>query len=204
MEDHLFLPFSKLGRTTEHLAIDVKKALGLGLADAVDPFALLSLVPARLIEPKVFRDGAPPHIRRVLFETDADAWSAIGWGQSPATGEELILVNPTHHPHRQRASLMEEIVHIVLRHPKTELSVGEQNVRWVRPYNETVEEEAFRVGAACILPWSDLFRAVYRDGEDAAMIADRYDVSTKYVSFRINTAGLAKVYAKQQRVVRSR
>jgi hypothetical protein len=195
-----FLPFTRQGAETERTAIWVKEELGLGPEAGADPYDVLPLIPARLIEADVFASHLQPVQRKAMFQTHREAWSAIGWGRSPVTGEELILVNPTHHPHRQRASLMEEVVHIVLDHPRTLLASSDQGVSLHRTYDQAVEDEAYSVGAACIIPYPALFAAVHRRGEDASTIAERYAVSPEYAQYRINRAGLAKIYAKQQRV----
>ena len=193
----MFLPFSVAGKAIELKAVRVKERLGLHPSDALDPYAVLSRVPARLVDPAIFADA--PAVRRLLFQTHTETWSAIGLMRSPATGEELILLNPTHHRHRQRVSLMEEIVHVILDHPRTELTFAQGNGAWVRHFQASVEDEAYCVGAACILPWPELFAAVSGDGEHVSTIAERYQVSTQYVQYRIRKAGLSRVYEARQR-----
>ena len=106
----------------------------------------------------------------------------------------MILLNPGHHHHRQRASLMEEVVHIVSGHPKVPLRFGDG--AWKRPFEKEVEDEAFNVGAACIVPYKLLFNAVKNEGLSASEIASQYVVSVAYVTFRIKRAGLYRVYQK--------
>jgi len=189
-----FLPFTDAGKATELLAIDVKEHLGLDAYAAVDPYVVLTAIPARLVQPSEIMQSAP-EAAAILFREQHTDWSAIGYGVSPATGESLILLNPTHHPHRRRVSLMEEIVHILRGHAKTEL-VFDGRSSWERPYDAAVEDEAYCVGAACIIPYRDLFEAVHRSHQSAAAITTRFDVSLDYVGYRINRAGLSRVYAK--------
>ena len=188
----LFLPFTPAGKATERAAIKVKKHLGLGPYAQVDPWEVLSAVPARLIE----LDGFPTNVRRRLTEEGNSEWSAIGYGKSPVDGKDLILLNPGHHEHRQRASLMEEEVHIVLDHPKVRLRFDESG-SWRRPFASEVEDEAYNIGAACIIPYKPLFEAVKYDGLPANEIARQYSVSVDYVEFRIKRSGLYRVYRKQ-------
>ncbi len=191
-----FLPFTDTGKATELLAIQVKTRLGLGAYDAVDPYTVLAALPARLVDPKDITRSSPRAAETLFGEQRAD-WSAIGYGVSPATGESLVLLNPTHHPHRQRVSLMEEIVHILRDHPKTQLCFdGTSSGSWARPYHAALEDEAYCVGAACIIPYKQLFEAIHRLHESAAAIAVRFDVSPVYATYRINRAGLSRVYAK--------
>jgi hypothetical protein len=192
----LFLPFTTRGKAIELRAIEAKEKLGLGPYEVVDPEEILSRVPARLFDPGILSAVSPPLARR-LFHDGVKEWSAIGLGRSTETGEYLILVNPTHHPRRQRASLMEEVIHIVLDHPKTALAFPVAGAgTWIRPFEAEVEDEAFAVGAACILPYRHLFRAVNDQHRSAAEIAEELRVSQDYVVFRIKRAGLLRVYNK--------
>jgi hypothetical protein len=196
-QTNYFLPFTPEGKATELQAIHVKDELGVAPDDPVDPYAVLPAVPARLIDPDELRSESAA-TADALFEECTGEWSAIGYGTSPVTGESLILVNPSHHLHRQRVSLMEEEVHIVLDHPKTELHLPNGD-GWSRPYDHDVEDEAYTVGAACILPYKPLFNAVNYSGETVNAIAARFGVSVDYVRFRIKRAGLSRVYSSRQR-----
>lgn len=184
----LFLPFTPAAKATERRAIEIKRRLGLGAYVSVDPFEVLEAIPARLISLDVF----PPDVRAQLTGHRRAEWSAIGYGRSPITGEELILLNPTHHEHRQRASLMEELVHIVFDHPKVALRF-EENGGWRRPYEKKAEDEAFNVGAACVIPYKWLFKAI-QGNTAAARIAEQVAVSEGYVEYRIKRAGLYRMY----------
>lgn len=189
-----FLPFTTKGKATELQAIEVKRLLGLGPYASLDPTAVLPKIPARLLTNADFSDCAE-ETRDVLFGPRGHGLSAVGFGRSPADGTWLIFVNPTHHPHRQKASLAEEVVHIVLDHPKTEVS--RNGVRGTsRTFNKAVEDEAYCVGAACIMPYRELFNAVHDRHEDVDVIAARYVVSKEYVHYRIRRAGLDRIYKK--------
>lgn len=187
-----FLPFTERVERTEKLAIALKSRFGLGPYEAVDPFEVLPEVPARLVSRQFF-GTLPPDTQEVLFNTHADEWSAIALGSFPEGEPERILLNPTHHPHRRKVSLMEEIVHIVRGHPRVVLERNGDD-RWTRSYDEDVEQEAFAVGAACIIPYKPLFRAVNDRGEFTATLADRYGVSREYVDYRIKLSGLYNVH----------
>jgi Zn-dependent peptidase ImmA (M78 family) len=191
----LFLPFTPNGKATELLAVEVKRRLGLGPEDAVRPFAILPSVPARLIEPSELWELCPDSARK-LFVDETDGWSGIGFGQSPHDGVWLILLNPTNALTRRQATLMEEIVHIVRGHPKTTIArVGGVDTA-SRSFNNEIEDEAYSVGAACILPYPALFHAIQDAHETAASIARRTGVSVPYVEFRIRRAGLSNFYRK--------
>lgn len=206
----LFLPFTPRGKITELAAIAVKRHLGLRPDDPVDPFAVLPDVPARLVDVSL--------LDPTLLTDWVHSWSGIGFGCGPS-GEELICLNPTHAATRQRATLMEEIVHIVLDHPKTTvtLSIDAPKVamqrdeparmgtvtrtrttaaRSLRTYSPTVEDDAFNIGAACVVPYRLLFEAVHARREDVTVLATRHQLSEELITYRIKRAGLSNVYRK--------
>lgn len=190
-----FLPFTPKGKAVELLAIQVKQRLALGPEAVVDPVNALERVPARLVDPqelwKEDRETA-----RALFVDCGAHWSGIGFGKSPVDGKSLILLNQAHARTRQKATLMEEIVHIVLDHPKTRVTISNHEGIGVRTHNSRVEDEAFNIGAACLLPYPELFHAVFHAQESASVIASRHNLSVRYVEYRINRSGLYAVYRK--------
>lgn len=194
---NLFLPFTDAGEATERIAIDVKEQLGLGPYAPVDPYKVLDEVPARLVSREAMRE-IPVEVLSVLTGDGSSSWSAAGLGRSPVDGAEMILLNPIDHEHRQKVSLMEEIIHIVRDHPRTPL-VFDGDGAWARPYDGEAEDEAYNVGAACILPYRSLFNRVNNRSESASSIARAFSVSREYVMYRIKRAGLYNTYRKRQR-----
>lgn len=189
----LFLPFTPAGREVELRAIEAKAMLGLAPYASVDPYAVLERVPARLLDSSII-SRCKDISQDILLADCADQWSGIGYGRIGADGEALILINPTHHPHRQRVTLMEEIVHVLFDHPKTELQLNGSS--WQRPYDAAVEKEAYSVGAACIIPYKPLFQSIKDEHRTAEQIAGVFGVSVDYALFRIKDTGLYRVYRK--------
>jgi Zn-dependent peptidase ImmA (M78 family) len=93
---------------------------------------------------------------------------------------------------RQKSTLGEELAHIVLGHPPSILDPA----TGLRTYNTDVESEAYAVGAAMILPYSQLFNAV-KQGQSERALASRYEVSVAFVRARINRTGLRRMYQKR-------
>lgn len=193
----LFLPFTEGGKQTELIAIEIKDQLGLGPYDSVDPSDVLTNVPARLVSDECIA-SFPADVRSKLFDRHSDEWSAVGLGRSPIDGAELILLNHTDHPHRRIASLMEEIIHIVREHPRVPLNFnGDGN--WVRLHDNDIEDEAYNVGAACIIPYRWLFHHLNGGNANVSQIAQQFGVSQSYVKYRINRAGLYKLFNSRRR-----
>ena len=85
---------------------------------------------------------------------------------------------------------MEEIAHLTLGHPPSRLCVGPDGFSVVRSYSDTVELEAYDVGAACLVPYAPLFRRIRYDGVQIAELSGVFAV--KEPGFCVK-AGAARV-----------
>lgn len=92
---------------------------------------------------------------------------------------------------RQKATLAEELAHIVMGHPPSRIDA----TTGLRTYDGDIESEAYGVGGAMILPYSQLFSLV-KAGTRAASIASRFSVSEAFLNYRINRTGLRRMYRK--------
>ena len=119
-------------------------------------------------------------------------WSACAL----AFGHQVVvLYNDSHSPARTRASLMEEYFHLQLGHPPTRIRLHSGGAN--RSFSSDVEEAAYHSGAAALVPYSGLRKAV-NEGLDVAAIATRYEVSWSLVEFR------AKVTKQYRRLVQAK
>src|SRR2546426_1644223 len=91
-----------------------------------------------------------------------------------------------------RASLMEEISHVILGHKPTRILMPEGGVA-CREYNAPDEEVAYGVGAAALVPYAALFMAL-RNGEKPESIAASFGVSLPLVLYRIKITHLWPLY----------
>jgi hypothetical protein len=122
-----------------------------GLADgsAVDPHAVAATMGVPVInEPDQFA-MLPPTLSDAMLGTRE--WSA---GTLEGPRGLLIILNPIHAPTRLKVTLAEEIAHLVMGHPPSKIDprIG------IRTYNANVEQEAFSVGGALVMPYGQLFR----------------------------------------------
>lgn len=129
--------------------------------------------------------------RRQVLEVGGSHWSA---GTILAEGKATIILNPTHDPVRQKATLGEELAHIVMGHPPSRIDP----TTGFRTYDGDVESEAYGVGGAMLMPYGQLF-PLCRQGVAAAQIAARFGMSIAFTNYRINRAGLRKMYEKRLR-----
>jgi Zn-dependent peptidase ImmA (M78 family) len=95
---------------------------------------------------------------------------------------------------RQRATLAEELAHIVMGHAPSRIDP----TTGFRTYDSNVESEAYGVGGAMLMPYGQLF-PLCRHAAPVEQIATRFAVSIAFTNYRINRAGLRKMYEKRMR-----
>ena len=77
-------------------------------------------------------------------------------------------------------------------HPPTQIDP----LTGMRTYNATVEQEAFSVGGALMLPYGQLFQLA-KAGRPLEDIAGQFGVSPSMARCRINRTGLSNMYKKR-------
>jgi len=138
--------------------------------------------------------------REHLLGPAAESWS--GGACSLPDGSKLVILNPTHGPTRTNATLMEEICHVFLGHQPNKLSIVTKDERgrvMSREYRKTDEEEAYGVGAACLVPFAALKKLLFL-GKSSKQIAAHFRVSRELVEYRMKVTRLWQRFRKQTEV----
>ena len=197
----MLLPDSRKSREYELRALGLRDFAGLRTPlDRLDPFSLARY--ARLIV-ATFDEIAPllsKEARDHLLGSGKDEWSGGASSKVLPDGSKLIVLNPTHSPNRQRATLMEEISHVFLGHKPSRLAVDAKTndgKTKARDYDAAIEEQAYSVGAAALVPFEGL-RDLVLKGNSSREICKHFGVSRQLVEFRIKTTRLWKDYLSQQ------
>ncbi|MFQ5903595.1 MAG: helix-turn-helix domain-containing protein [Candidatus Binatia bacterium] len=179
----------------EAFAVRLRKTINYDLDAPLDPFDL------EVTGVQVKRVDEIPNIPRrtmgVLMRSHPMFWSAITLPLNDAESAWLIVLNSAHTLERQRATLMEEVCHILLGHHLTMISHMEGQT--FRDYNEEQERDAYGLGAAILIPKSALLGRVER-GESAEEIAEHFGISQELVEYRIKLTGAWYQYKLQQHV----
>jgi hypothetical protein len=87
---------------------------------------------------------------------------------------------------------MEEIVHIHQKHKPSGLRDVMPGLR-SREYHTEQEMEAYGIGAAVLLPWGQIYRAIDA-GTATVDIAEAFDVTEALVQYRIKITGATNLY----------
>lgn len=166
--------------------------------DRLDPFQLaryagLLVVTFEQVAP-MLSDEALQH----LLGPGKDKWSGGAAAQSLPDGKKLIILNPSHGTNRHNATLMEEVSHVFLGHKPSQLGVRNTNDKGeaiARDYRPEIEQEAYGVGAAALVPYSALVRFI-AEGKTSREIARHYGVSKDLVEYRIRVSRLWDEYSR--------
>lgn len=194
------MPPTRKGRNYEIKAFGLRDFAGLKRDDErLNPFELaryanLLVVSFEQIEPFLTKET-----RRELLIDGKNAWSGGACSQTLPDGRKLIVLNPTHGENRQNATLMEEISHVFLGHKPSKLAVKNFNKKGqpiAREYQAEIEEEAYSVGAAALVPYSALRRMVHQ-GKTSREISKHFNVSRELVEYRIKVSRLWETYSNK-------
>lgn len=195
--DTSILPPTKKGRNYEIKALGLRDFAGLKRdEDVLNPFELARYANLLVATFEQIEPFLSDETKRELTDNSKDKWSGGACSQPLPDGKKLIILNPTHGASRQNATLMEEISHVFLGHQASKLAVkttnknGETNAR---EYRADIEEEAYSVGAAALIPYSALRRMVGK-GKTSREIARHFNVSRELVEYRIKISRLWEEY----------
>ncbi|MEP6902575.1 MAG: ImmA/IrrE family metallo-endopeptidase [Actinomycetota bacterium] len=199
------LPPSQKGRNYEIKAIGLREFAGLRRDDErLNPFDLAKYANLLVASFEQIEPFLSEETKRQLLNDGKDKWSGGACSQKLPDGRKLIILNPTHGANRQNATLMEEISHVFLGHKPSRLAITNvtKNGKVIaRDYHAEIEEEAYSVGAAALVPYSALRRFVVQ-GKTSREIARHFNVSRELVEYRMKISHLWDEYKKSLMVNR--
>ncbi len=184
--DSRYLPPPAVGRwrVYERSALQIRRFVGLGIHERLDPYALTALLGLQVLKLDDLK-MLPAATRELVV--NADAWS----GAAISTGDShLILLNSAQSANRQATTLMEEVCHILLGHRPSIISNASLGGR---DYDSLKEEEAYAVGAAALAPYF-LLKSSLAAGEDHKRLARRLGVSSALLTYRIKGLHLSSLF----------
>ncbi len=195
------LPPTRKGRNYEVHAIGLREFAGLRRDDErLNPFELARYAKLLVASFEQIEPFLTDETKEQLLGTGKDRWSGGACSQPLPDGRKLIVLNPTHTKNRQNATLMEEICHVFLGHKPSRLAIKTKNKDGkviARDYNAEIEEQAYSIGAAALVPYSALKRFV-ETGKTSREIAEHFNVSFQLIEYRIKVSRLWQDYLSIQ------
>ncbi|MEZ5306740.1 MAG: ImmA/IrrE family metallo-endopeptidase [Pyrinomonadaceae bacterium] len=169
------------------------------LKDRLNPYELAKYARLRVVGFEEIAALSPETVEHLLGAGRND-WSGGACSMPLPDGSKLIILNPSHPPNRRRATLMEEVSHVFLGHKPSRLAIkntDEKGSSRARDYDAKIEEQAYSVGAAALVPFGGL-RELLREAKTSREIAAHYNVSNALAEFRLKTTGLWSAYIGEQ------
>ncbi|NNE98748.1 MAG: ImmA/IrrE family metallo-endopeptidase [Pyrinomonadaceae bacterium] len=185
------LPPTRKGRIYEIHAIGLREFAGLRRDDQkLDPFELARYAKLLVAAFEQIEPFLTAETKAHLIGEGKNSWSGGATSQTLPDGRKIIILNPTHGKNRQNATLMEEICHVFLGHKPSRLAIESKTKDGkviARDYNAEIEEQAYAVGAAALVPFSALRRFV-ESGKTSRGISRHFEVSNQLVEYRIKVS----------------
>lgn len=170
----------------ENLAIQYRGHLGVAETAPLCPYQLANYlgVSIWLLEDV---PGLSREAKRHLSSEEGNEWSAVAVRVS---GQDIIVLNPSHNPGRQSNDLMHELSHIILDHQPSTMHFADGV--GIRDFNKQQEDEADWLGACLLLPRPALAHHHTKlSVEEAALL---FKVSTVLYNYRLRITGVVKQF----------
>jgi uncharacterized protein DUF955 len=194
----LILPPTEKRSQFELRALGLRDFAGIGTDQPLDPFALARFAKLMVVDfdrVKALSSESRAH----LLGAAVDQWSGGACSTPLPNGWRIVILNPAHGNHRNRATLMEEIAHVFLGHRPNRLASSRSAPHVAgtkvaaRDYNQADEEAAYAIGAAALVPYAALRRLVL-EGKSSIEIARHFRVSRQLAEYRIKVTHLWSQY----------
>ena len=168
----------------ERMALQIRDFAGLSLTARLDPFVLAGSINIRVLYLSDLIELSESSRARLDVP---DGWSG-GATQDLGDGSHIVILNRRHSLGRQAATLMEEVCHILFGHKPSKISADRIGGR---SYNFNVEEEAYAVGAAALVPYHSL-KTFLISGASIRKVAVHFGVTPSLVIYRAKGTGLGR------------
>lgn len=191
----LELPPGKKWQRFELKALGLRDFAQVRLDDPLNPFELARFANLLIVDFEAI-NGLSTEARQHLLGTASQEWSGGACSIPLPDGRRIVILNPKHGPMRTHATLMEEVSHVFLGHQASRLKIVAEDDKGrtlSRDYRKADEEEAYAVGAAALLPYAALRRAVL-GGKTVDRIARHFRVSRDLVEYRLKVTHLWRTY----------
>ena len=179
---------------SERTSAEYHRALGVPLAERLDPRSLANLLGVSVTVPERIPGLSRQSIVQ-LTKLDRGSWSAVTVAQN---GRRLVVLNSGQSEVRQTSSLAHELAHIVLNHAPDETVLSDEGFLFRGSYDADQEEEANWL-AGCLLVPRDGLLAACRQGTDQSYLARRFGVSKDMIAWRLSVTGVRRQLRRMDR-----
>ena|ERR1700752_4172580 len=202
------LPPTEKRKQFELRALALRDFAGVGSDEALDPFALAQFAKLLVVDFDQI-NSLSDESRAHLLGAGADEWSGGACSRPLPNGWRIVILNPAHGVHRNRATLMEEIAHVFLGHKPNRLAVIEQQPDSLSPRERAgvrgrslarEKEEKIPPAVAAVSPHPNALPK----GEGTRIVTRDYNKSDEEAAYAIGAAALTPYTALRRMVFEGR
>ena len=163
--------------TMREVVEEERTGLGLGPHDVFDPYALCAEhgIPVYTIDE--LPDASMQAVEH-FTRNKTEKWSAA---IIPAGAARIIVENPSHHPHRRRASIAHELGHLLLEHPFAEVVLSDSHAD---SFASNYEKQANFMAGELLIPQAAANAAAF-GGWTNVQVSERFEVSTQFAQMQM-------------------
>jgi Zn-dependent peptidase ImmA (M78 family) len=175
----------------EGLALEVRREIGLGCNDRLDPYRLAEEygIPVYSADTLTVFDCSERAIAH-FAENRQHVWSAA---LVPVGTGRLIIENPAHAPVRRRSNTTHELSHVLCEHEFDALLLSDEGCRCHDPQKE---REASHLAGELLVPTKAAITAAFARKTNQ-QVATQFGVSTQFAQMRM--AGARKIAERATR-----
>lgn len=178
---------TKSWRRYERKAIELRRIAGIQMERKINPVELADKFQFRVLFPEMLNGLSE---KAILNLKATSGWSGGATKKLP-DGSRIIFLNQKESLERRAATLMEEVCHILLDHGPS--LIGADLVS-CRSYNLRVEQEAYGVGTAILVPYYCL-ESKLLGGHSVIQTAKHFGVTVSVILYRVKGLNLASILA---------
>jgi hypothetical protein len=191
------LPPTEKRKQFELRALALRDFAGVAPHEALDPFELAQFARLLVVDFDQIKDLSDES-REHLLGAGTNEWSGGACSQPLPNGWRLVILNPAHGAHRNRATLMEEISHVFLGHKPNRLAIVEHGRNpTVREGAPSAAEKKKQNGSQVAV---DPHANPLPKREGAKILARDYNKSEEEAAYAIGSAALVP-YAALRKLV---
>lgn len=175
----------------------VRRQRGMQPWEPLSARSLAEDLRAVVITPQDLPTLSPDACDRLLSNHN-DIWSAITISSDPP----LIIYNPKHSLGRQNSDLMHEVAHLLMEHVPGTVYIDPKSKLVLRHYDPEQEEQANWLAGCLLLPRAALLK-IKQCRWSNEEVCKKYLVSSKMLTYRMNTSGVNIQYGRRSTLIQT-
>jgi hypothetical protein len=191
------LPPTEKRKQFELRALALRDFAGVRPHEALDPFALAEFARLLVVDFDQIKDLSAESREHLLGDGMND-WSGGACSRPLPNGWRIVILNPAHGVHRNRATLMEEISHVFLGHKANRLAVVMDDTSESK---ERERQNKKKSDAQAVNPYPD---SLPKRGGASRILTRDYNKSDEEEAYAVGAAALVPYTALRRLVFAGR